>query len=171
MRDALYWKSYRERNKEKLAAYHRQYRMLNRERVLASHREWYAKNKDKARASAKRYRDAHKEERRMRRQATANDRFGHIRRTYGVSKAEFLRRYEEISGRCELCRKIITVRSACVDHDHATNAARGLLCRNCNVGLGLIGDTVESAKNAVRYLQRRKKPWRTNTEKSPGTVS
>mgnify|MGYP001370249272 CR=1 FL=1 len=154
MSDASYWKSYRERNKEKIAAYHRQYRVLNRERVLASHRKWYAENKDKARASAKRYKDAHKDDRRMNRKATDSDRFSYIRRTYGVKKEDFIRLYEAFNGRCGMCKKNLTIRSACVDHSHVTNKVRGLLCRNCNVGLGLIGDTVESAKNAVEHLQR-----------------
>ena len=40
----------------------------------------------------------------------------------------------------------------CVDHDHVTNKVRGFLCEDCNSGLGLIGDNLESVKNMMRYF-------------------
>ena len=40
------------------------------------------------------------------------------------------------------------------DHDHVTLAHRGWICQNCNQGLGRLGDTVMSLRNALRYLER-----------------
>lgn len=40
------------------------------------------------------------------------------------------------------------------DHCHATNQYRGLLCKGCNTGLGLLGDTLEAARRLVLYLER-----------------
>lgn len=41
-----------------------------------------------------------------------------------------------------------------MDHCHETGQFRGFLCNNCNLGIGLLGDTAESVGKAVRYLER-----------------
>jgi hypothetical protein len=39
-----------------------------------------------------------------------------------------------------------------VDHCYVTDRYRGLLCNNCNVGLGAFGDDPERLLRAVEYL-------------------
>lgn len=56
---------------------------------------------------------------------------------------------------CEMCQGK-TAKMA-IDHCHDTGAVRGLLCGNCNTGLGLLGDTVESLERAIKYLKKAKK--------------
>jgi hypothetical protein len=40
-----------------------------------------------------------------------------------------------------------------VDHNHDTKQIRGLLCRNCNAGLGLLRERADVLQNAITYLQ------------------
>jgi len=40
-----------------------------------------------------------------------------------------------------------------VDHRHDTGQIRGLLCGACNVGIGLLGDSVEGVRKALDYLE------------------
>jgi len=40
-----------------------------------------------------------------------------------------------------------------VDHDHITGNVRGLLCSNCNRGLGLLKDDIKLFKKSIIYLK------------------
>jgi len=44
-------------------------------------------------------------------------------------------------------------KSLAVDHCHETLRIRGLLCNNCNVAIGFLGDSIEKAKKAISYLK------------------
>lgn len=39
-----------------------------------------------------------------------------------------------------------------IDHDHQTGKVRGLLCYNCNVGLGMLQDSPQLLEKAARYV-------------------
>jgi hypothetical protein len=62
----------------------------------------------------------------------------HRQQKYGLTKEQ----YEELSirqgGVCGCCKRD---KPLTVDHDHATNTIRGLLCDDCNKGIGCLGDT------------------------------
>lgn len=71
--------------------------------------------------------------------------------------------YEELrikqGDRCAICRTDDpgqggpeTVRRWCVDHDHTTGKVRGLLCYNCNKGLGLFQDNWQIILTAAAYV-------------------
>lgn len=40
-----------------------------------------------------------------------------------------------------------------VDHCHDTGKVRGLLCFNCNVGIGSLQDDIEMLRKAIKYLE------------------
>jgi len=56
---------------------------------------------------------------------------------------------------CECCGKKCEIGSLCLDHDHVTGAFRGWLCRKCNSGIGLLGDSIYHVLMAVDYLLRK----------------
>lgn len=63
---------------------------------------------------------------------------------------------EKQGHRCAICKTTVPgnghVRFV-VDHDHKTGAARGLLCSNCNRGLGLFQDSISILLGAAAYLR------------------
>lgn len=58
-------------------------------------------------------------------------------------------------GQCEICGVIPSYRKLAVDHCHASNTFRGLLCSNCNLGIGLFKDDINNLQNAICYLTGR----------------
>ena len=65
-------------------------------------------------------------------------------------------------GICAICTKPESsldkngkIKWLCVDHNHATQEIRGLLCSSCNTGIGLLGDSEVVLKNAIKYLEER----------------
>ena len=51
---------------------------------------------------------------------------------------------------CECCG--IEPNAFVMDHCHETETFRGWLCRNCNMGIGKLGDNIEGLQTALRYL-------------------
>ena len=49
-----------------------------------------------------------------------------------------------------------TLKNLAVDHCHTTKEIRGLLCDNCNRGLGYFKDNAKSLKTAIEYLKTKK---------------
>lgn len=65
-------------------------------------------------------------------------------------KGQFL---TEQAGRCAICRcSLSNFWEAALDHDHETGKYRGVLCRTCNLGLGLFHDNVLYLDRAITYL-------------------
>jgi hypothetical protein len=56
------------------------------------------------------------------------------------------------NGHCAICLSIPGKRRFHVDHCHKTGKVRGLLCFNCNVGIGKFKDDSELIFKVLRYL-------------------
>lgn len=66
---------------------------------------------------------------------------------YGITVEE----YEQgISGLCQCCG---INQASVVDHCHVSGKFRGFLCNSCNLGIGLLGDSLAKVEKAVLYLQ------------------
>jgi len=74
---------------------------------------------------------------------------------YGLTKEGFDTLWKASDGKCAICSKdLIIKRAGCVvDHSHKTGAVRGLLCGQCNTGIGMLKDSIVLTKNATRYLE------------------
>jgi len=76
-----------------------------------------------------------------------------VQNTYGLEKGEYAQLYVFQGGLCALCRRATGAsRRLSVDHDHATGAVRGLLCRPCNTYLGHARDKIAFFRRAILYL-------------------
>ena len=75
----------------------------------------------------------------------------HLVRRYGISAAEVAAMVEAQGGLCAICREAPAVH---VDHDHVFGTVRGVLCFNCNGGLGQFRDRTDVMRQAIDYLER-----------------
>ena len=73
---------------------------------------------------------------------------------FNINLIEYEALFNKQKGKCGICLEsdVESINMA-VDHDHVTGAIRGLLCRPCNIGIGLLKDDIERLGMAIRYLQ------------------
>lgn len=149
-----------EKNKEKELIRHRKFyaehrerwreygakkRIEHGERERAQDREWYDKNKEKVAEKNRKYRAGpHREQ------------YLKVLR-YGAHKHYLSReKYEEIYprllvGPCDICGVAGEMK---IDHCHKQNVFRGILCDQCNRGIGFLRDNPRLLRRAAEYLER-----------------
>ena len=78
-----------------------------------------------------------------------------LKRNYGITLNEHTQMYDEQNGVCAICKNEGDGKwkKLCVDHDHKTGKVRQLLCRNCNMVLGQVGDNINILQSMIEYLQ------------------
>ncbi len=128
-----YDKAYRDADylirKDELYAHQVRYRKAHPEKVRATHLAWTRSHKDRV----KHYNLA----------------------KFGLTLDEYNNVLENQDGLCAICRKTEKEnKSLAVDHNHSTGQVRGLLCSNCNRGLGLFQENIERLANAIRYITK-----------------
>lgn len=76
-----------------------------------------------------------------------------LRINYGISVADYDAMFERQGGVCAICKESPDERDClCVDHCHASDKIRSLLCRKCNTGLGSFRDSPDLLSAAIAYL-------------------
>jgi hypothetical protein len=79
------------------------------------------------------------------------------KRNYGIEHGTYAEMLEAQGGRCAICKTdkpgSRTTRFH-IDHCHGTKAVRGLLCADCNLGLGKFKDNVEALTAAISYIEK-----------------
>lgn len=78
----------------------------------------------------------------------------HLMAKYRITMEEYDGMYERVEGKCEICGKKAELN---VDHCHDSGIVRGLLCMNCNHGLGKFFDSISNLENAIKYLKKQNK--------------
>lgn len=78
-----------------------------------------------------------------------------VKATYGLSLEELENLHKQSRGLCAICRGRHRTRPRLdVDHNHQTKTFRGLLCGDCNSGIGYFREDISRLRAAIRYLQR-----------------
>ena len=83
----------------------------------------------------------------------------HLMRTYGISLAEYNDLLDKQDRKCACCgtdKPGGRWDTFCVDHDHVTEIVRELLCKDCNIVLGIINDSQEHLFRFISYLAKHK---------------
>lgn len=80
----------------------------------------------------------------------------YYRYKYGIDEEFYNIIFEQQNFSCAICGTKNSGRSRYrfhVDHDHKTNKFRGLLCSNCNRGLGYFNDDINKLNQAAIYIR------------------
>ena len=78
----------------------------------------------------------------------------HLFNRYGLEWEQYLDLFEKQNKQCLICSRSINLEgTAHVDHCHKTKLVRGLLCGNCNKGIGLLQDDPMLLQKAKEYLE------------------
>lgn len=123
-------KHYQE-NKEKFAAKSKAWREANVERTKENRRRNYLANKE--------------------RDLLYSTKYNRLKKT-GVTDQQYQEQLIKQKGVCAICDKTCT-KALAADHDHVTGVFRGLLCNNCNRGIGHLQDSPEILQRALVYLK------------------
>lgn len=82
-------------------------------------------------------------------------------RVYGISEESYNSIRTIQKGRCKICKmpeNIAKGKNLVIDHDHKSGQVRGLLCKNCNAGIGMLGDSTKRLLRAAIYVINKNKP-------------
>ena len=79
----------------------------------------------------------------------------HLRNKYGITLADKRRMIQQQGGKCAICPvKLEDLSKSHVDHCHETGEIRGVLCHNCNRGIGYLKHDTQIILSASQYLAR-----------------
>lgn len=119
----------------------------NREREIERVKAWQRQNADQYSARLRKWREKNAD------LTKRSDREGHLRRKFGITQAHYERILKRQGGGCAICGDPPPPGTSLhVDHDHRTGKVRGLLCVNCNNGLGQFKESAGRLAMAFEYL-------------------
>ncbi len=121
-------------------AYSKAWRKANLAQARASHKKWREANLEKARSYGREWRKNNRKKKRAYR----------LSKEYGMSLDQYDKLFLEQGGRCKICGCFDA--NLVIDHCHDLHIVRGLLCSDCNKGLGFFKDHVLRLERAIDYL-------------------
>jgi len=76
---------------------------------------------------------------------------------YGITRIDYYTLLDSQDNACAICKtKEFGKHGPHIDHNHITKKVRGILCHQCNLGLGQFKDNIEKLKLAIEYLEKNK---------------
>lgn len=73
----------------------------------------------------------------------------YLKRTYNLTQEDYDKLEKSQNGGCAICGELTRM---AIDHCHKSGRIRGLLCHNCNRGLGMFADDSKRLTKAIEYL-------------------
>lgn len=79
-----------------------------------------------------------------------------LKTVYGLTVEDYDQMLANQGGGCAICHTTVPrgMGRFCVDHCHATGRVRGLLCNECNRGIGALKDDPDRLRGAIAYLEQ-----------------
>jgi len=79
-----------------------------------------------------------------------------LKHNYRITLDQYNLLFLKQEGKCAICgiHQKDLKRALAIDHDHKTRKIRGLLCTQCNIGLGMFKDNPKVIQRAVNYLKQ-----------------
>jgi hypothetical protein len=83
-----------------------------------------------------------------------------LKKAYGITLEQYNELLSSQNHKCAICnidnngKYRNKPRAFAVDHCHSTGKIRGLLCSDCNTGIGLLKDNVNFLESAIKYLNK-----------------
>lgn len=120
------------------------------DKIKASRKRYYEKNKEKVLARNKAWKDANPDK--VRKYNTVSRRKSGVdmKRRYGITPEDYESMLYRQGGCCAICGKEKPLQ---IDHCHDTGTVRGLLCFDCNTGIGKLNDDPDLLERAAAYLK------------------
>ena len=86
-----------------------------------------------------------------------------LKHEYGITLSEYEALFTKQNGVCAICQQPEKTldkinnkpRRLAVDHCHTTDKIRGLLCFECNTGIGKFGDNPQLIERAANYVRNK----------------
>lgn len=80
-----------------------------------------------------------------------------LKARFGITQEYYDEMLSAQNGKCLICyaKESFMGHKLAVDHCHKTNVIRGLLCKQCNLGLGNFQDSPELMDRAASYMRER----------------
>lgn len=116
-------------------------------------REWRKRNPEKHRQ----YQETYWAKPNNAQTAAVRARKSKLKLSYGLTPEEYNDMLIKQGYTCAICHTTTPTgkwKVFAVDHCHITNKVRGLLCNECNRGMGLLKDNAELLRAAALYLER-----------------
>ena len=126
--------------KEQSKIYKAKYYLIHRKEILTLRKQYSSSHKDKI----KKYQ---KENRKV------NGKRYHLKYNYKLTPEQFRQMQLDQGLVCAICKEYII--NWHIDHNHKTGQVRGLLCKDCNFGIGRLKDSPDICINASNYLREK----------------